>query len=66
MAIQIEPTIYCIDPQIEEFIRESERNRLMEAFACDEKEVFMYRDIVKKICGCADVGDKKGGNSFVA
>ena len=40
-----------IDPKLEEFVRESERNRIISIFATKNKSIFTATDVISLICG---------------
>jgi hypothetical protein len=40
-----------VHPQLEEFIRESERNRVISIFATKNKSVFTANEVIALICG---------------
>lgn len=40
-----------IHPQLEEFIRESERNRVISIFVTKNKSIFTANEVVALICG---------------
>ena len=54
MAVQVESIGFAelIDPKLEEFIRESERIRIISLFAVEESyKAYSAHDIIAKICG---------------
>lgn len=40
-----------IDPKLEEFIRESERNRMISIFATKKKSIFTAIEVISLLCG---------------
>ena len=53
MAVQVESIGFAelIDPRLEEFIRESERIRIISLFAVEKYKCYYPQDIIAKICG---------------
>ena len=51
LEIEVSDTSELIHPQLEEFIRESERNRIISIFAKSKKNYFETKEIISLICG---------------
>ena len=53
MAVQVESIGFAelIDPKLEEFIRESERIRIISLFAVEKHKYYYSHDIIARICG---------------
>ena len=50
-GIEILSGVELIDPKLEEFVRESERNRIISCFAAMNKTIYSKAEIFALICG---------------
>lgn len=48
-----------IDPKLEEFVRESERNRIISIFATKKKSIFTAVEVISLICGYEVTEDER-------